>query len=78
MKWLDKLIGIVPLDYEKGFIDGFSSGLKFYKESIDMMHKAVLDSEQVRKDMVEQSKQWRETEGIDPNPKTNCAGMKKI
>lgn len=57
---LDKIAGKVPLDYENGYIDGFSEGLKFYKDSIDMMHKAVLDSDRVKKDMQDRAKGLRE------------------
>jgi hypothetical protein len=67
MKWIDKLLGFVPLDYEKGYIDGFAAGLKFYKESIDMMHNAVLKSDKVREEMIEQSKIRRKENGREKN-----------
>jgi hypothetical protein len=51
MRWLDKIMGMVPLDYETGYIDGFTAGLKFYKESIDMLHEKVLGSEKVKEEM---------------------------
>ena len=57
---LDKLSRTIPLNYEQGYIDGFSEGLKFYKQSIDMMHKAVLDSDRVKADMLAQAKKGRE------------------
>jgi hypothetical protein len=46
----DKILDI-PLDYEKGYIDGFVEGIKFYKDSIDQLYKAVLDSEKVRTEL---------------------------
>jgi hypothetical protein len=62
MKWLDRIFDkmMPPLNYEQGYIDGFAQGLKFYKESIDMMHKAVLDSKQVQTDMRAHAKKLRE------------------
>lgn len=64
MKWLnkvmDKLSGTIPLDYERGFINGFSAGLKFYKDSIDRLDDAVLHSEKVKIAMLELSKKRRE------------------
>jgi hypothetical protein len=59
-KFLDNIARKVPLDYENGYIDGFTEGLKFYKDSIDMMHKAVLDSDKVKKDMMDRAKGLRE------------------
>lgn len=63
MKWwnklLDKISYKIPLDYENGYIEGFTSGLKFYKESIDHLHKVVLDSEKVRIQMEDTAKERR-------------------
>ena len=62
MGWIKKWFGEIPLDYERGYIDGFTSGLKFYKDSIDRMHKAVLDSEKVKQLMIKHAREGRDEE----------------
>jgi hypothetical protein len=62
MNWFRKLL-TVPIDYEKGFEDGFVEGIKFSKWSYDELHKAVLQPHIVKRTLQENRKKRRkETE----------------
>jgi hypothetical protein len=47
MKWVDRLIKGVPLDYQQGYEDGFNAALSVLDKTLKAMGK--LDMKNVRK-----------------------------